>query len=225
VNLAVKEMLKLIYMCYICFLRMRGLEMKKFLHKVLLAGCGGAILVACSSENVDEQMNSLDATGTSVNEQLAADVTTEELLGTWELASMTSEGVPVNFDGDSIESIDILSETSCFDNMYFTFKSGGVVETTQARLYFDETGDFTCSEKNYAAAYGVTGNVLEVTFSVKGMGYTENRVISIDSDGTNDFLKMSLTGAETDAAVYVEDGRENTVAADIVKINFVYIRK
>lgn len=183
-----------------------------------------AIFLGCSAEAVDEQqMNSLNAVGTTATEPVA-DITSGDLEGRWELSSMTSD-VSLDLNGDNEKQTNIMAETSCFHSMYFVFDTNNNVETNQARLYFDQTGNFTCSEKVYLASYEVSGDILAITFSVKGSTYTENRKIAIENDGKNDFLKMSLTGAETDAAVYVEDGRENTVAKEIGKIDFLFIKK
>ena len=203
---------------------MKELEMKKILKKMMFAGLGSLIILGCSAEDKEENLNSLNALG-STNTNQVADYSDVDLLGRWELVSMTSVDVPVDLNEDNVRQTNILDETSCFENMYFNFNSDNSVETNQARLFFNETGNFTCSEKVYAARYELSGNNLAVTFQVKGNSYTENRVIVIERDGGKEYLKISLTGAETDAAVYINDGRENTVAAELKQIDFVYIKK
>lgn len=191
----------------------------------MMAALASGVLLSCSAEDgVEQQINSLNSVGATTNQQVA-EITESDLLGRWELVSMTSVGVPVNFNGDQVETTDILSETACFSSMYFTFKSNGALETEQARLYFDDTGNFTCSAKVYEAEYEVSVDTLSITFMVKGTSYTEHRKVIIEKDDEKEYLNMSLTGVETDAAVYVEDGRENTVAKNIVQINFKYVKK
>ena len=133
--------------------------------------------------------------------------------------------VAVDFNQDGDFNTNILTESDCFNNMYFTFDSNGDVQTTQARLYFDAQGNFSCSEKNYTATYSVNQNELTVNFVVGGVPYTEVKQISITSDGTNEYLNITLTSTETDAAVYVANDPGNTVASDINQIDFTYIKQ
>lgn len=180
------------------------------------------LLFSCSPDAaVTEETNALDS-NTSLN--ATAGIATADLIGTWNLHSMEAD-VAVDFNQDGNSSTNILSESSCFDNMYFTFEEDGDVLTTQARLYFGADGNFTCSEKSYSATYEVNQNELTVNFVVNGVAYTEVKTISMTNDGTNDYLIVSLTSVETDAAVYVANDPGNTVASNINKIEFTYIKQ
>lgn len=197
--------------------------MKKVLN-ISLATVFFFSITSCSTEEIASDSMSLNAMGTTLQ---VAEITAADLEGTWNLHAMTSN-IAVDFDdADTIKNNDILSETKCFDPMFFTFNPDGNVDTHQARLFFDATtGMFTCETTgDYKAQYKVLGNQLSVTFTVDGNQYTETKDIMRYSENGNEFLKVSLTGIETDGAVYVEDGRENTVAAEIAGIDFLYIRK
>ena len=134
--------------------------------------------------------------------------------------------VPVDFDQNGQYTFDLLEETDCFDSMYFVFYENGVVETRQARLYFNaSTGGFSCQTTgDYNATYSVSGNILTVNFTVSGSQYTETRTISRYSENGIEFLKVTLTREETNAAVYVTKDPGNTVASELRKIEMVYIK-
>lgn len=214
----------MLLLCYYALLLSalnQTIAMKKMMMFLALAGFSGIGLSSCSSEPAEDELMVLNATGT---EQVSsADISSGDLTGTWRIYSMSAD-VAVDFDKDGAGSQDILSETGCFSNMYFTFNQDGSVQTTQARLYFDTSGNFTCNEKNYSATYEVTNNQLKVFFSVDGVSYSEVKDISLSGNGIDEFLHVSLTKAETSAAVYVAPDPGNTVASEIQKIDFVYIK-
>ena len=194
--------------------------MKKILQKLLLGGVGAAILTACSAESVNEEMSSLNASASVVEAQ---DLTMNDLVGRWDMYSMTSSD-SVDFDQNGVYTYNLLEEKDCFDPMYFQFDDDGQVTTKQARLYFDgTTGKFSCNDTgDYTATYEITGNDLEVTFTVDGNQYTETKTISRYNENGTEFLKVTLTKAETNSAVYVANDPGNTVASDIQQIDMVY---
>ena len=197
--------------------------MKK-ITQFFFAGLAGLLLSACSAESLSDFENvSLNATTTNVSSE---DIVASDLLGTWNMYSMTAMETSVDFDLNGQYTNDLLEETDCFDSMYFIFKNDGVVDTRQSRLYFDSLmGDFSClTTGDYTATYTVSGNTLTVTFTIDGTEYTENKTISLYSENGNDFLKVTLTKEETNAAEYVADDPGNTVASEIQKIEMVYIK-
>lgn len=169
-----------------------------------------------------EENLSLNATSTTVT--ASEDIAASDLVGAWAMYSMTSIGTTVDFDQNGFETNDLLAETDCFDPMYFIFKETGEVDTRQSRLYFNsQTGAFTClTTGDYTATYAVSGNILTVNFTVNGNEYTENKTISRYSENGSEFLLVTLTKGETDAAVYIADDPGNTVASEIEKIEMVY---
>lgn len=200
--------------------------MKKLLRKLFLSGVGVSMLVACSADSVNDEMNTLNASASIVEVQ---DLSMGDLVGRWTMHSMTSVGtemdaaVPVDFDQDKNFTYDLLEETDCFDPMYFDFDEAGNVSTYQARLFFGSTGEFTCqSTGNYVATYQISGNDLTVTFTVDGFQFTETKTINRYSENGIEFLMVTLTKAETDGAVYVANDPGNTVASDLHKIEIVY---
>jgi hypothetical protein len=200
-------------------------EMKKYLQRVMMGGVGLGMLMSCTADSVSDDALSLNATTSTVPTQ---DLSMNDLVGTWNMYSMTSigEGKTVDFDGDGHYTYNLLEETDCFDNMFFVFETDGDVLTEQARLYFDASGKFTCSTTGrYAATYQINGNDLTVTFTVNGIAYTQSKTVSRYSENGKEYLKVTLTEAETDSAVYVADDPGNTVASDIKQIDMVYQRQ
>lgn len=199
--------------------------MREILQKCCAAGIAAVILTACSTENVDEQMITLNASGTSLNAE-TTEIAVEDLVGTWNMYSMTSSD-SVDFDQNGIYTYDLLEETDCFDPMYFIFHADGSLDTRQARLFFSETsGAFTCMDSgDYVATYELSGDQLTVKFEVDGSSYTETKTISLVTEGNNQFLDVILTKEETDAAVYISPDPGNTVASDIQKIDMRYIKQ
>jgi hypothetical protein len=197
--------------------------MKKPLFFLMPALLVTLLLQSCSGEPVKESFSDLNATtGASIQNTY----TFNDLAGVWNMYSMTSTQTTVDFDQDGNRTNDLLLETDCFDPMYFDFQSDGNVNTYQSRLYFDDaTGAFTCQTTgNYAATYVIEGDLLRVTFTIKGQTYTENKTILLYSENGNDFLKVTLTKEETNK-VYVANDPGTTVASDLQKIEMVYIKR
>lgn len=198
---------------------------------MMLGGVGVSMLIACSAESVNDEGKILNATGTTSATQ---ELTMNDLVGRWNMYAMTSvpleegvEATAVDFDQNGVFTYDLLEETDCFDPMYFDFTSNGEVATYQSRLFFSKvTGAFSCQTTgNYKATYTINGDQLSVTFTIDGQTYTETKTISRYSENGSEFLKVTLTKAETNAAVYVAPDPGNTVASEIQKIEMVYIKQ
>lgn len=157
----------------------------------------------------------MNSSGTIVE---TADITATDLEGRWEMYSMTSDTVvDLNFDGTYGK--EILLETTCFKNMFFTFEQDSVI-TGQAKLDFGENGDiFKCGFGTYSATYKIDGEELLITFTLDGVQITRSKTIALTSDATGEYLHISLE--DTEAAQYVDDPG-NTVASDVQKIETVY---
>ena len=197
--------------------------MKILFKSYFLAAVMGLVLTACTAdEPIEADSMSLNATMTSVS----ADIVPADLVGTWNMYSMESLGVSVDFNLDGIQTFDLLEENNCFDSMYFTFDIDGNVQTTQSRLFFDgNAGEFSCqTTKDYVATYALNGAELQVNFTVNGTNYTDTKTISRYNQDGEEFLKVSLTRSETDAAVYVANDPGNTVASELQEIEMIYIK-
>lgn len=197
--------------------------MKKIVTKLFIFGFIAALIISCSAEDADMELNSLNASGTVVQ---AEAVTANQLVGYWKMYSMTSNP-DVDFDQNGVFTNDLLEENDCFDEMFFDFKDTGAVATRQSRLYFSAaTGKFSCATTgDYSANYTVSGNELTVTFSINGQQFSETRTVALYSEAGSQFLKVTLTKAETNAAVYVANDPGNTVASEIQKIEMIYIKQ
>lgn len=194
--------------------------MNKMIKKLTLTGFGLFLFAACSADDPAAD-NSLNASGSVVE---VADITRADLLGTWNLISMTAD-VPVNLNPaeDDISSKNILDETHCFDSMFFTFDAAGKITTGQAKLDFGPQADqFKCGYGEYSASYAVSGSQLEVIFDLNGNQVSRYKTIGITRDGNKSYLRVSLEDYE--AAEYVSDPG-NTVASDIGRIEMVYKRQ
>ncbi|MCC8359822.1 lipocalin-like domain-containing protein [Salinimicrobium sediminilitoris] len=200
------------------------------MKRLLLHAVAGIMLAplftACSKDNGNSDVQELNLTGTTSIQEV--NILAADLVGTWNMYSMTSMENTVDFDQDGNRTNDLLLETNCFDPMYFIFKENGGVDTHQARLYFSEaTGMFSCQTTgDYSATYEIVdGNELTITFSIDGQQYVETRTISLFTKDNSEFLKVTLTKTETNAAVYVAPDPGNTVASEIQKIEMVYIKQ
>ncbi len=185
---------------------------------MLFGTLGLALLAACSSESINEEMTALNA---SAGTYKMADIAANELVGTWKIDTMTTD-VGVDLNVDEVFRQDVLKETSCFDDMFFTFGEDGSVNTGQARLYFEtQTGAMECNYKEYGATYTVEGDQLMVTFVFNGTTVTESKTISLLTTEEGQFLKVSLEYFETEGYI-PENPVTDTGAEDVKLLEMVY---
>lgn len=190
--------------------------MKKSLKNFLVLGLFAPVFLACSTDDIMEDSPFLNAQGSiAEGEAIAA----EDLAGTWVMHSMTSDiAVDLNFDEKS--STDILAETDCFNESFFTFTQDGVITTGQAKLDFDaDNNEFVCGYGEYQAAYELDRNELMVEFEVNGSKIIQSKTIALSSDASGEYLHVSLEDYET--AEFVNDPG-TTAASDIERIEIVY---
>ena len=190
------------------------------MKKIMLLGMLAPLFVACSAEDpaIEESSN-------EVTEGLhqTYDIQSEDLVGKWNLVSMNSLDVPVDLDLNSVESKDILTETTCFESMYFNFDLNGKVTTRQARLFFEtESGAMACDAGTYSADYVVDGNVLTVNFTFQGISSSENRTIDVYEVNGEEFLEMKLTYAEAKAYISNPDFVSPTGATSVGAVTMLY---
>lgn len=170
------------------------------MKKLLLLGILAPLFVACTAEDAAVEESSVEVTE---GLHQSYDIQSEDLVGTWKLVSMKSD-IPVDLDLIAPSSTDVLSETDCFKEMYFTFNPDGSVVTQQARLFFEtQSGAMTCTPGTYNALYSVDGNVLTVDFRIKDIPHSETRTIDVYEVNNEEFLQLDVTYAE--AVGYISD--------------------
>ncbi|MDT0646987.1 hypothetical protein RM545_09815 [Zunongwangia sp. F260] len=196
-----------------------------------LAGAFGMIvMVAGFTTSCEPENDEMAVAGAEVLKVSNATIEQSSLIGRWELSSMTSD-VAVDLDepytNDSADiSSNILEETTCFNEMYFVFNEDGSVKTGQAKLDFKN--GFDCSYGIYFAEYDVVNNsdssVLEVTFDVDGVTYTDSKTIELTNENGEELLHVITTASEVDGANYINDGRDTTVVSEITRLETIYTK-
>lgn len=202
---------------------MNDLTMKRNLLYALTGIVLAPLFFSCSPEQGSDDPQELNLSGTTLAQE--APILASDLVGTWNMYSMSSMETTVDFDQDGKPTNDLLEETDCFDPMYFVFRENGAVDTYQSRLVFSSTtGMFSCQTSgDYAANYEVVnGNELKITFTIDDQQYVEMKSITRYAENNIEFLKVSLAKAETNAAVYVAPDPGNTVVSEIQLIEMIY---
>ncbi|HET7361016.1 MAG TPA: lipocalin family protein [Salinimicrobium sp.] len=183
---------------------------------LLLLLVAAGLFSGCTKDAMTPSAAGLNSSGTIVE---APTFTETDLVGTWKLVSMRSN-IPVDLNFDQTSSTNILSETTCFDPMYFTFDASGEVTTGQAKLDFGENGNkFECGYGEYSARWELNGNELLIHFNLNGTAMSQVKSINLTNDTSGVFLHISLEDQE--AAQYVDDPG-NTVASNVERIETVY---
>ena len=119
--------------------------MKKIIPNSILLLFTSLILISCSGNDL-ENINSADANAQLVN----AFIYDSELVGEWEVDAMiTDREIDLNGDGES--NYDLLSESSCFDKMVYTFKGDKTFTIINPILELtsrEDEDEFNCQSPN-----------------------------------------------------------------------------
>lgn len=189
--------------------------MKKIALNLFALTVAATFSIGCSTDTANEEMSSLNSTATVFEGQ---DIQPTQLVGTWKIESMISD-VAVDLNSDGTASVDILEESTCFDNLFFNFNEEGGIAAHQAKLNFVD-GEMQCnSEGDYTATYTVSGNELSVSFQSGDSMITFTKTIGLSNDATGEYLHVAIEDYEVDELVQ-DPG--NTSVSDIQRIEMIY---
>lgn len=189
--------------------------MKKIALNLFAITLSAAFAVGCSSEAVNDEINTLNST---VNVFEKQDIRQTDLVGTWKIESMISD-VAVDLNSDGTSGTEILDETTCFDNLFYSFNEEGGILAHQARLNFVD-GEMQCDgEGTYAATYEVTGNELSVTFQSGESTLTFTKTIGLSTANGATYMHVAIEDYEV--AELVNDPG-NTSVSSINRIEMIY---
>lgn len=193
--------------------------MKENFKKIFALGLFVPMFFACSTEEVMENLSSLNSQGEAWEMQPVA---AGDLTGTWVMHSMTSDiAVDLNFDEN--RSNDVLAETDCFDGSYFTFDEKGGFRTGQAKLDFGaDSNKFECAYGEYDALFEVDGNELAIKIQINDTVVSQSKTIALSSNDSGDYLHLSLEDYEV--SEFINDPG-TTVASGVERIEIVYKKR
>lgn len=189
--------------------------MKKIALNLFAVTVIAAISVGCSSETVNDEMTSLNATSNIFEKQ---DIRQTDLVGIWKIEAMNSD-VAVDLNADGETSSNILEESTCFDNLFFNFNAEGGVLAHQARLNFVD-GEMQCDgEGTYSATYEVAGNELSVSFQSGESTITFTKTIGLSTSNGDVYLHVAIEDYEV-SEIVADPG--NTSVSSINRIEMIY---
>ena len=147
-------------------------------------------------------------------------INSNDLIGHWSLSRMVAD-TAVNLNDDGVSSINLLEETSCFNNMSITFSSDGTFITNNATMTFEagsKENEFSCiADRMDNGTWEVSENNLVLTMIIDGYTYTHTKAIDLN---TNTFA-FDVTKIESDQ--YVNDPG-NTQASEIRILELEYTK-
>ncbi len=141
------------------------------LASVLFTSCSGEDVTDLNAENINEAL-------------LTANITNDQLLGTWNLTKMETEET-VDLNDDNVYNNDLLIETDCFNSMSITFNEDNTFSSVNARMDFraGETDDkFTCMGTGSAPDTGtwdIEGDILSLEMVIDGTVYKHTKELTL----------------------------------------------
>ncbi|WP_159039900.1 DUF5004 domain-containing protein [Christiangramia fulva] len=172
------------------------------------------MLQSCSKETMSEQNDMLKVSNLTT-------VTSNDLLGSWDLSKMTADTL-VDLNDDGSASTNLLSETSCFNNMDITFNSDGTFISTNATMSFEsgtEANKFSCmGDRIDQGDWEVRNDSLIMTLLINNVTYIHKKAIEL---GSNTF---GFEVSKLESNLYVNDPG-NTQASEIRILALEYTKR
>lgn len=191
--------------------------MKKLTTKFFTLLVASMLLTSCGGEDLDDTANSSFS-----DPVVTANIEYTELVGKWNLFEMRTD-TPVNLNKDEVESFNLLSETSCFNEMSVTFYEDMTFSSVNARMDFsagDSNNDFACMGTGRGPDTGtweISGDFLTLTVIIDGQHFTNTKQLKFD--GSTFLFDIS----EFESQQYVTDPG-GTAISDVTIVYLGYKR-
>lgn len=190
-------------MSYICSIKLEAPfilnAMKKLTTKFFTLLFTSLLLTSCGGEDLDDKTNS-SFSGPIVT----ANIEYTQLVGKWDLIEMRTETL-VDLNNDNIGSLNLLSETSCFDEMSITFYEDMTFSSVNARMDFaagDSNTDFACIGTGRGPDTGtweISGDILTLTVIIDGQSFTNTKQLTFSP------TQFRFDVSELESQQYVSD--------------------
>lgn len=190
--------------------------MKKLTTKFCTLLVTTMLLTSCGGKDLDDTVASFS------DPIVTANIEYTQLIGKWDLFEMRTE-TPVDLNNDKVGSLNLLSETSCFDAMSITFNEDMTFSSVNARMDFaagDSNTDFACMGTGRGPDNGtweISGDILTLTVIIDGQSFTNTKKLTFSS--TKFFFDVS----EFESQQYVSDPG-GTAVSDVSIVYLGYNR-
>ncbi len=187
--------------------------MIKFLQNLSVLFISIILLYSCSAENES-------AAEVLKISDLTASINPSDMIGQWQLSVMKSDTL-IDLNKDGIQNINILEETSCFDEMGVTFNEDLTFSTQNARLDFNggsNNDDFVCVQNRMDfGTWNIDGDELILNININGDIYTNRKKLFITQ------TTFSFEVSKLESNQYVNDPG-NTSASKIRILELEYTK-
>ncbi|MCB7482354.1 DUF5004 domain-containing protein [Christiangramia sediminis] len=186
--------------------------MNNLLKVKTLASFGLLILMmaSCSKEEMamDSQLKVSNATA----------VTTNDMIGYWELSGMMAD-TAVNLNDDAFSSKNLLDETNCFNTMSITFDENGTFISNNAQMTFESgtsNNQFSClTDRMDSGEWQVRNDSLILSVEINNSTFTHKKLINLETN------KFSLDVTKIESNQYVNDpGNTQASAIRILEVEY-----
>ena len=169
-------------------------------------------LFSCSKEEVSME-SSLKVSNVTA-------VTTNDMLGHWDLSGMMSD-TDIDLNDDGSYSKNLLDETDCFNTMSITFNEDGTFISDNAQMTFEagtSKNQFSClSDRMDIGNWEVKNDSLILTLNINSATYTHKKFINLETN------KFSFDVTKIESNQYVSDPG-NTQASPIRILELEYTK-
>lgn len=143
-------------------------------------------------------------------------LTQEDIQGEWLLSELNaSEAVDLDNDGNS--SIDLTTETNCFEGMAVNFEEDTYQFTYPKISFTGETNEtLNCTDTLNTGTYTLENNVLTATTTIDDATNTE----SVNVELTNNQLKFTIT--RTQVNQYLDLDSSDNENSDLEFLEFIF---
>lgn len=184
------------------------------LYKTILGLSLSLAIFSCSKEQ------SVDSDSTFKTSNFATSISTDDLVGEWNLSAMQSDTL-VDLNQDGTGDKNLLNESSCFNDMKVIFNQDMTFSTVNARLDFNggtNNAEFVCVKNRVDfGTWDIDGIDLILNINIDGTIYTQRKPLSYNT------TTFAFDVSKAESNIYVSDPGD-TSASKIRVLALEYTR-
>ena len=192
--------------------------MKKIIQNSIFILFLPLLFISCSPEEVE------NITAANYNAQVVKSfIYDSDMVGEWKLQAMVANK-DIDLDGDGELNNDLLNETSCFENMSYTFRGNKTFTIVNATLELkaqNEKDEFKCqSATTISGKWSIKDDMLTLYIKKNNQEYTEQKHLIYTKDQF--FIEIN----QYESQDYINDkGNSSAAGLSVVALEFKRISK
>mgnify|MGYP003295777751 CR=1 FL=1 len=187
--------------------------MKNTIKNFITALIFPLFLISCSADEVE------DLTSANYNAQMVKTfIYDSDLVGEWKLQSMVANK-DIDLNGDGEQGANLINESSCFENITYTFrgnKTFTIINSTLELNSLNDVDDFKCQGASaISGKWSVKDDMLTLYIKINNQEYREQKHLIL----TEDTFFLEINKIESKDYI-IDKGNSSAAGLSVVALEF-----